>query len=170
MDTIIIYMSIQTSIMKASSKVHQKLFDEAIHTTGRTTDCLKISYIEDIFQNREEEAVLNYEDIIATIIYPSEVPIDRYRLDGTVTISETRTFFFDVLPIEVYTKFQYQLEKDDYLFHYFVDEHQNKVPMLLQVTETFGRFSTDLVWRKYYCAPKNGDIPEAILDIIKQRF
>lgn len=156
--------------MKASAKVQQRLFDQNIHTTGKEVDGLKISLIEDIFQNTEEEVVLEYEDVTATIIYPTDIPIDRYRMDRGLQVSETRTFFFDLLPIEVYTKFENGFEKDDFLFHFFTDEHQNKVPMLLQITETFGRFSTDLIWRKYYAAPKNGRVPQPILDLIQSRY
>jgi len=156
--------------MKASAKVQQRLFDQNIHTTGREVDGLKISFIEDIFQNTEEEVVLEYEDVTATIIYPGEIPIDRYRMDSGLQIAETRTFFFDLLPIEIYSKFENGFERNDFLFHFFVDEHQNKIPMLLQITETFGRFSTDLIWRKYYAAPKNGKVPDSILNLIQSRY
>lgn len=156
--------------MKASAKVQQRLFDQNIHTTGREINGLKISLIEDIFQNTEEEVVLNYEDITATIVYPTEIPIDRYRLNGGLEVSQTRTFFFDLLPIEIYSKLENAIEKDDYIFHFFEDELGNKIPMLLQITETFGRFSTDLIWRKYYAAPKNGRVPQPIIDLIQSRY
>jgi len=156
--------------MKASAKVQQRLFDQNIHTTGREVDGLKISLIEDIFQNTEEETVLEYDNVTATVIYPTDIPIDRYRLDGQPQIAETRAFFFDLLPIEIYTKFENGFEKDDFLFHFFVDENQNKIPMLLQITETFGRFSTDLIWRKYYAAPKNGRVPQSVLTLIESRY
>lgn len=163
-------MSIQTSLMKASARIQQRLFDQNIHTTGREVDGIKITFKEDIFQNTEEEVVFEYEDVTATIIYPTDIPIDRYRMDSGLQIAETRTFFFDLLPIEIYSKFENGFEKDDFLFHFFVDEHQNKVPMLLQITETFGRFTTDLIWRKYYAAPKNGKVPSQITDLIQSRY
>lgn len=156
--------------MKASAKVQQRLFDQNIHTTGREINGLKISLIEDIFQNTEEETVLKYEDITATIIYPSEVPIDRYRLNGGLEVAQTRTFFFDLLPIEIFSKLENAIEKDDYIFHFFEDELGNKIPMLLQITETFGRFSTDLIWRKYYAAPRNGKIPDSVRNLIESRY
>jgi hypothetical protein len=156
--------------MKASAKVQRRLFDNSIHVNGREVSGLKISLIEDIFQNTEEEIALKYDNIEAIVNYPTDFPIDRYRLEGQLSVGETRTFFFDVLPIEIYTKIDNSVEKDDYIFHFFEDEHGNRVPMLLQITETFGRFTTSLIWRKHYCAPKNGPIPPNIKALLEEKY
>lgn len=163
-------MSIQESLMKASERVQRRLFDNAVHILGREVSGLKISLIEDIFQGTEEETVLKYDKITAIVKYPTDVPIDRFRLDSDIQVAETRTFFFDILPIEIYTKMENSVEKNDYIFHFFEDELGHRVPILLQITETFGRFTTSLIWRKHYCAPMNGIIPESIKSLLEEKY
>jgi hypothetical protein len=162
--------SIQSSIANATSKVQRRLFDTSVKLKGREVDGIKISVQEDIFQNEETQAVYAYEDVQVVVNYPDDVPITRFRMDGGTSVEETRTFFFDLLPIEIYTKFGDKIDDGDYIFHTFQDENQNIIPMLLQVTESFGRFTTQLIWRKHYAAAKNGPVDQEILDLINGKY
>jgi len=163
-------MSIQNSLSKASTKVRRRLFDENVKRKGRTVQGLKISIKEDMFQNQETEAVLADEEITVVINFPDDIPLDRVRLDGSSAVSQTRTFFFDILPMEVFSEFSDKLETNDYIFFYFLDEENNMIPMIIKISETFGRFTTDMIWKKHYAAFSNGDVPPEIINLIKTRY
>ena len=101
--------------------------------------------------------------IYAIIKFPTEIPLDRFRADSLDYVAETRTFFFDLLPVEAYTRFADHVEKNDLLFFHLQDELGNNIPFLLQVTEVFGSFSTSLVYKKLYLAPQHGALDQSIL-------
>lgn len=163
-------MSIFESISKSSSKLKRRLFDENVERMGREIKIIKIKADEDIFQD-----IGNYEqlskDVISVIIkFPTEIPLDRYRADSSESVEETRTFFFDLLPIEAYTKFEDHVEKRDLLFFNLEDENKNLIPFLLQVTEVFGSFSTSLVYKKLYLAPQHGALDKSIIEQLNDYY
>lgn len=156
-------MSIYQSISDKSAKLKRRLIDENIRKMGREMKIIRIQGQEDIFQDMTDISEISKDVINAIIKFPTEVPLDRYRADGQANVEETRTFFFDLLPIEAYTKFSDHVEKRDLLFFWLEDESYNRIPFLLQVTEVFGSFNTGLVYKKLYLAPQHGALTQSIL-------
>lgn len=163
-------MGIQESILRKTANAQRALFNHKIQVVGRQLYLVRIGTKRDMYHDIVEESVIEENKITAALYYPTEFPISRYRVDGDTDIEQTRTHFFEILPIEAYFQFKDKIERDDLLFHIMWDEWGNKVPMVLRVTESLGRFSTDLVWRKYYCAPENMDLEEEVQSILEQKI
>lgn len=146
-------------IARASAKVKQALFDESVQVYGRRVNALRLTTDEDIFHDITNEEVLDTGATMVSmvIIFPDEIPLDRYRYnENEQAVSTTRIFFFDLLPIVGYTKLSDNMEKDDLVFFTLNDEKDNKIPMLLQVTDVFGKFDTSLIYKKVNLAPYHG--------------
>jgi len=163
-------MSIFQSIANSSAKLKRRLIDENIRKLGREMKIIRIHGDEDIFQDMTNVNELSKDVIDVIIKFPTEIPLDRYRADQSEAVEETRTFFFDILPIEAYTKFSDHVERRDLLFFYLEDELKNKIPFLLQVTEVFGSFGTSLVYKKLYLAPQHGALTQSILNSLSNYY
>lgn len=163
-------MSIYQSISEKSARIKRRLIDENIRKMGREMKILRIKGDEDIFQDVANVQELSKSVIDVIIKFPTEIPLDRYRADYSEAVEETRTFFFDLLPIEAFTKFSDCVEVRDLLFFYLEDEMENKIPFLLQVTEVFGSFSTSLVYKKMYLAPQHGALTQSILSQLSDYY
>lgn len=107
--------------------------------------------------------------------YPSEIPIDRFKYVDSAsqeerqTVSTTGTFFFEILPIEIFSRFEDKIETKDYIIHIAKDEYENKMAIVLQVTEQLGTIGRSLTWRKHFASPVKGKLPNA-LDLIVQEL
>lgn len=163
-------MSIRESIFKKSLKVKQRLFDQNVHLKGRTIQAVRITVGEEDIYKDTTDSVINSEVIEAIIAFPDRLPLERYRLDGSTLTEETRTYFFEILPIECYTKFSDRVEKKDILVFALEDENENKIPFVLQVTDSFGKFEHGMVWKMQYLAPVNGVLPADVRDYITDVF
>ena len=137
---------------------------------GREIKIIRIHGEEDIFQDMKDIQELSKDVINIVIKFPTEIPLDRYRADASEAVEETRTFFFDLLPVEAFAKFADHVEKRDLLFFFLFDEMHNKIPFLLQVTEVFGSFSTSLVYKKMYLAPQHGALTQSILNQLSDYY
>ena len=160
-------MSVYESISRASLKSKRRLFDYNVSILGKKMKAIRISYREDMFQDVEIHDAISHESIDAIMRFPSEMPLDRYRLGATEDVGETRTYFYDILPIESYTKLGDHIEKNDFLFFFLEDERDNKIPYLLQVTDSFGKFEIGLVWKKQYLAPYHGKLTDEIIKYLE---
>ena len=163
-------MSIYQSISNASAKLKRRLIDENIRKLGREMKIVRIHGQEDIFQDMTDVTELSKDVIDVILKFPAEIPLDRFRADREESVDDTRVFFFDLLPIEAYTKFEDHVEKRDLLFFWLEDESNNKIPFLLQVTEVFGSFNTSLVYKKLYLAPQHGALTQSILNKISDYY
>jgi hypothetical protein len=161
-------MSVYESIKRSSLAVKRQLFDFNVGLLGQKVRAIKISYSEDIFQDTQVDSILSASEIYLIIRFPSEMPLDRYRLDSSVSTAETRTYFYDLLPIEGYTKLEDKIEKNDFIFFFLEDEQNNKIPYLLQATDTFGKFEIGLIWKKAYYAPYHGTLSQTIISYLEE--
>ena len=141
-----------------------------VERLGRTTKVIRIQYKEDMYKDLTDVNALSTNEISVMFRFPEEMPLDRFRLEETDYVNDTRTFFFDILPIEVFTRIEDSIEKRDLLFFWFTDENNNKIPMLLQITETFGRFETGLVYKKLYAAPVYGALTQPLYKMLKDYY
>lgn len=163
-------MSIRESIYKKSYKVKQRLFDEAVKLKGRKVQAVRIKAEEiDIFGDRNVSVISN-GTIEAIISFPDRMPLERFRSDYSSTVDESRVFFFDILPIQGYTKFSDHIEKGDILAFFLEDEVGNSLPFVLEVSNMFGKFEYGLVWKMQYLAPYNGRFTNEIREYISDSF
>lgn len=161
-------MSIYESISRASLKAKRRMFDLNVCTLGKKMKAIRISYSEDLFQNVKIEDAFSNSTLNAIIRFPTEMPLERYRIGSNFEVSETRTYFYDLLPIESYTKLTDTIEKNDFLFFFLEDEKDNKIPYLFQVVENFGKFDIGLIWKKQYLAPYHGQLTDQIVSYLEE--
>lgn len=161
-------MSVYESLARASLKVKRRLFDYNISIVGKEVRAILIHQTEDIYHDFSDPEILETKPITAVINFPSEVPLERYRLGGKISTNATRTYFYEVLPIEIFVKLEEHMEVDDFLFFFLEDEQNNKIPHLFQLTDTFGKFDIGMYWRKYYGAPYNGSDIEHLLPYLEE--
>lgn len=155
-------MSIQSALMKSSARIYRSLFDLSVKTKGREVVTVHFKITEDRYENETFE-IISEKSTISIIKYPVDVPLERYRSDQfSLAVSSSKEFFYQLLPIELYTQFKDDVEKGDYLIHFLSDEQGRKSPIILRVSETLGRFTTEIVWKKQYCSPFKGVLPEQL--------
>ena len=163
-------MSLYDKLTASNLRVKRRLFDYHVSQLGRTTKVVRIQYQEDMYKDLTDIEALSSNEISVIFEFPEEMPLDRYRLDGTDYVEDTRTFFFDLLPIGVFTRLEDTIEKRDLLFFWFKDENDNSIPMLLQISEVFGRFETGLVWKKAFASPVYGALTQPLYKILKDYY
>lgn len=159
-------MSVYESVKRASLAIKRKLFDFNLSVVGREVKVVRIRKTRDIFDDFSAPEVLSSDEIIISVAFPRELPLERYRINGSVEVGESRTYFYEILPVEIYTQLKDNVEKDDFIFFYMEDEKNNLLPFLFQVTDSFGRFEIGMVWRKYYVAPYNGSDLDEVLSYL----
>jgi hypothetical protein len=62
-------------------------------------------------------------------------------------------FFYDILPVEIYTRWQDAIENGDVIYFWAGDENGNKMPVVFKIMDQKGAFSSQLIWRKFLAAP-----------------
>ena len=147
-------MGMYNKINSSQAGVVRKLFDYSIFVSGREVEVTRVAVNPDIWGN-EDRAALSLGTINAVINFPpGELPVLRFReTGGTEQVANTSLFFYDVLPIEAYFQFKDRVEKGDIYYFTIDDEGNNKLPVLLEIMDLSGGFSTSLLYRKFICAP-----------------
>ena len=135
---------------------------------GRLITVTRFFVQEDIYSD-ESRTMIHQDDIAMILVYPpGEIPLQRFRTgSGSAAVGDTGLFFYDILPIEVYAQFKDQVENGDYILQVIKDEVGNKIGILLKITNMFGAWDTELVWRKGWAAPESGDLPAEVLAAIQ---
>lgn len=150
----------------------RKLHDYHVFTQGRQLDIARIHLDTDIWGESEEE-VLSVINTNAVIIFPpGEMPLIRLRdLTGQQTKTEVSAlYFYDILPTEAYFKWEDEIETGDIFFFVTPDEQGNKMPIIFKVLDQKGSFSSELIWRKFLCAPVTSlsEVPDCVAQQIKK--
>jgi len=143
----------------------RKLSDYHVATQGRRTECTRLTKINDVWGN-SDSGTISVSQIQAIFVFPpGEMPLIRLRA-GKGTQAQTQStglFFYDLLPIEVYIRWEDEIEVGDVLYFVALDEKGNKMPIVFKVLDQKGAFSSQLIWRKMLCAPITNletEIPE----------
>ena len=165
--------SIQEKLEKKNISARRKLFDNNIRLIGIEAEVVRLKIVENKYGD-ETLTRISQDKITVRINYPGELPLDRFRsddisgLDGSIddSVESSHTFFFEILPIEVFTQWDDYVEKGDLLLHRVNDERGNGIKILLKMSETLGTFQTELLWKKMYAAPYNGILPDEVTTII----
>lgn len=170
-------MTLQDALNTKQDKLRRHLFDRNIELTGRQYEAIHITkqeldYYGDVLPGGE-----TLEDrlpVVLKINYPDEVPLNRYRYVSSAASTErislegSGTFFFDVLPVEVFSKFTDNIETGDFLIHTAEDEVGNKIVCVLETSELLGSLGRSLVWKKHYASPFKGQLPQVVVDIVEE--
>lgn len=162
-------MSYQSKLENASKGASYKLFDNSIHKIGKSTNALRLRLIKDQYGDLEEWEIIKQDIITIYIDYPDEIPLSRFRNDNyqqTKTAS-TGIFLFDVLPIDVYSQWDSDVEVGDYLIDIHIDENGNEIKIPLELTEILGSFGVHAMkYKKLRAAVYNDGFDESIKEII----
>jgi hypothetical protein len=133
----------------------RKLSDYHILVTGRRTECTRLTKINDIWGNADADTI-SVSEIQAIFVFPpGEMPLIRLRA-GKGTQEQTQSvnlFFYDILPTEVYIRWEDRIEVGDVIYFYALDENGNKMPVVFKILDQKGAFSSQLIWRKLLAAP-----------------
>jgi hypothetical protein len=159
-------MGMYDKINNSRAGITRKLMDYYIFTKGRQVETTRIGYEADFWGNADA-VPLSLEPIIAVVHFPpGELPLLRLREAGGMTegVGESAVFFYDILPIEAYFQFKDRIEKGDIFYFSILDEAHNKIPIVIKVMDSAGAVTTQLIWRKFFCAPVTGlhELPKEV--------
>lgn len=170
-------MTIQDVLSAKQDNLRRHLFDRNVKLTGHQYEAIHVTVAEVDMYGDALEGQSTLEDRIPIelqITYPQEIPIDRFKYVDSATKSErlntesTGTFFFEILPIEIFSKFTDKIETGDYIIHSAKDEQGNGIVMVLQTSEMLGTLGRSLTWKKHYASPFKGQLPTLLQDIVEE--
>jgi hypothetical protein len=148
-------MSAYNKINNYCAPAIRKLHDYHVFISGRKTECTRLSRNTDVWGNDELTTISVSSVPIIFIFPPGEMPLIRLRAkSGTqAEVQSTGLFFYDILPIECYTRWEDKLENGDVIYFWAGDETGNKMPVVFKILDQKGAFSSQLIWRKFILAP-----------------
>lgn len=162
-------MSLQDKIIKSQIGAMHTLRDYKTSQMGFTGQVIRLKVEENMYGDETIE-IINDDVITLSLALPDEIPQTRMRSDVTQAIAETQSwFFYDVLPIEGYSAYEDNVEKGDLLIIKIFDYKTDSTPfyLVLRVSEIIGTVSLRyMTSRKFYCAPHNMALPQAVQQII----
>jgi hypothetical protein len=133
----------------------RKLSDYHILVNGRKTECTRLTRIPDVWGNVDSETI-SVSQIQAIFVFPpGEMPLIRLRA-GKGTQAQTQStnlFFYDILPTEIYVRWEDEINTGDVIYFFALDEKGNKMPVVFKILDQKGAFSSQLIWRKMIAAP-----------------
>jgi hypothetical protein len=133
----------------------RKLSDYHVWTQGRRTECTRLTKINDVWGNADADTI-SVSQIQAIFVFPpGEMPLIRIRA-GKGTQAQTQStnlFFYDLLPTELYVRWEDHIEVNDVIYFFAADENGDKMPVVFKILDQKGAFSSQLIWRKLLAAP-----------------
>ncbi len=150
--------SIQTKIDRKTASLRRKLFDNSIALMGSDVRCVRLKTEKNIYGDVETLTVIDNDSISVVVNIPSDIPISRLRGDAVDSTNDSSTvFFYDILPIDVYSQWKNNIEKDDILIFEIFDEHDETIKIILKISDSVTKFKQSIVWKRSLAAPYNGD-------------
>lgn len=149
--------SFQSKLERASINLNRKLFDNQIKIMGKEVKVTRVKLEKNKYEDIDDIQIIKKDEIVCVINYPiGGVPLNRVRSDGfTQEVKSTNIYLFDIIPIDIYTKWQDNVERGDIIIDKVLDENNNVIKFILQVSEVLGEFRTSLRWKKSQAAPFN---------------
>jgi len=163
-------MSAYDKINAFNARAIRKLHDYHIFSQGRRTECTRLTKVTDTWGNSESETILASTVQAVFVFPPGEMPLIRLRA-GKGTQAEVQAsglFFYDILPIEIYVRWEDRIEVNDVLYFYIIDENENKMPVVFKILDQKGAFSSHLIWRKLIAAPITNIDTEIPVDLAER--
>jgi hypothetical protein len=151
------------------AKSIRKLSDYHIFVGGRHTECTRLSRNTDVWGNDQLETISVSSVPVIFIFPPGEMPLIRIRAgNGTqAEVQSSNLYFYDILPVEIYTRWEDNIENGDVIYFWAGDENGNKMPVVFKILDQKGAFSSQLIWRKYLAAPITNietEVPQDLAD------
>lgn len=150
--------SIAEKLSSALAPTLRKLRDININATGMSTSVLRINPgILDKWGQSTTDELDKYVIANVVIKHPFSNKAQLFsQINNTEQQQDTTAIdLMEFLPIEVYFKFQgdydeeaIELKRGDLLVYMLRDEHNVKIPVILQITRIFGAFSTRYIVSK----------------------
>lgn len=150
--------TIQTKLDRKTAALRRKLFDNSISLMGQELKCVRLKTAKNIYGDVETLVVINDDVVTAVIKIPSDIPFSRLRGDVVDEVNDSSTvFFYDILPIDIYSQWADNIEKDDILIFEIFDEKDEPLQIILKVSDSVTKFKQSIVWKRSLGAPYNGD-------------
>lgn len=164
-------MGAYEKINSSQANAIRRLHDYHVFTQGRHLNIVRIHCELDVWGESEDTIIDSLETSAVLNFPPGEMPLIRLRdLSGTADVSTSGLYFYDILPTEAYFKWEDKIENGDVFFFVTPDEQGNKMPVVFKVLDQKGSFSSQLIWRKFMCAPITSlkEVPEEVASTIQK--
>ncbi len=158
-------MSIQSKLSDKTIARKRKMFDLYIKRRGKESNVVQLKIEKDMYGDSQAITIIGKGSITAIIDYPKKLPLTRSRkdTDQAKIDSNTDVFFYEILPIEIITKWADNVERGDLLIDIIFDENKSPLPIILEVTNVLGAFDQQsLIWKQSLAALYNGEINSAV--------
>jgi len=155
-----------------NSRSIRKLNDYHLLIAGRKAECTRLALKKDVWGNTDIEPISTSQIQAIFVFPPGEMPLIRLR-DGKGTQAQVQSstlYFYDILPCEIYVRWQDQIENGDILFFFVLDENGNKMPIVFKILDQKGAVSSQLIWRKLIAAPVTSLEPTEVPSDLKERL
>jgi len=150
--------SIQSKIDRKTAALRRKLFDNSVGLMGSDVLCTRLKTTKNMYDDVETLTIISDDTITAVVQIPSDIPLTRLRADAVDDVNDSsNVFFYDIIPIDVYTKWSDNIEKDDILIFEIYNEFDEALKMILKISEVVTKFKQSIVWKRSLAAPYNGD-------------
>lgn len=161
-------MSLQNKISRANSLARVKLHDLMVTQVGTETKVVRLRIEESIDGDPEDVIVTKSDEVVLYLDLPDDIPISRFRTCLTSQSAVTsNVFIYDILPIEVYSRYEDNIEKDDIIIRKLRWKNEQVFYHVLQITETLGNFSSnELTFQKFYSAPYTMPLTDEIQNLV----
>lgn len=143
------YTSIEDKISKSIAPVMRKLHDLNVKMLGMECSVLRITIGEPNSRGDAEETMTSVVIGNCIIKHPFGSNIELFEEYNQVTneIDSTSVNFYELLPIELRISYDgdpdsenVNLKRGDMIVQVLKDEHDNKFPIIYQITKQFGKF------------------------------
>lgn len=159
-------MSAFDKIAATQSKVKRKLFDYQISLSGTESKVVVLKIEQNKYKDTEVSII---KQMLTSVVLdiPGEVPISKLRKNLSSPVASTQSvFLYDILPIQIYTKFSDNIEKGDILIQR-INMGVDYYYMILEVSETLGNLvGREVIYKKQNAAPYTQGLPEEAVEII----
>ena len=153
--------SISQKLESKYLRLRRKLHDKSVDRNGEEIFALRVRVETDMYGDIQS-SVVTLSNMIKIVLNLSdiEIPLSRYKtFDGnTETQTQTVPLLFDLLPIEMHSKFYPDSEDErrnrgDIIVYRNYDENGKALYLLLQIVEVVGVWNkSQMRYKKYQCA------------------
>jgi hypothetical protein len=160
-------LSLQDKLAQSQILARNKLHDYMISQVGTETKVVRLKATRNLEGDFTDLEIISHDLITLRMSGLEEVPITRLRSSLLESTSTTENiFFYDILPIIAYSKYEDNLEKDDILIR-CLKRGEEKFYHVLQVTEIIGNLSGNyLTFQKFQTSPYTEPLTEEVQEII----
>jgi hypothetical protein len=153
-------------ISQATSKLKRKMFDYMVSLSG--TDA-KVILLKVAMNKYKDQEVTIVDHFVTSMIIdiPGEIPIDRLRTNVLIPQAISKSvFFYDILPIQLFTRFDDNLERGDIIIQKIMMDN-NEYFMVLEIAETLGNLlGRNIIYKKQNAAPCTQNLPKEVVQIM----